>query len=121
MKSIARFVRRDGGDEDGLLIGNMFKQGAKHFKPGYVYEIQEILGELVIKEVGKSCIPRRADEDFAGICAYWASDISNLVMSAGKYLILTIDEMAQYLASTHKRTEEEMKEYVKQANERRNK
>ena len=58
-KSLARLVYRNSGvhdDNDGLIIGALMTAGKSFFRKGYVYEIQEVLGEMVIKEMGPSWI-----------------------------------------------------------------
>ena len=55
MKSVARIVTRDSENpNDGLIIGIRLDPGA--LKQGRVYEISEILGELVIKDIGPSAV-----------------------------------------------------------------
>jgi hypothetical protein len=53
IKPIARLVYRGSEKDDGIIIGVLFK-GHNFFKPNTVYELREVMGEVVIKEVGKS-------------------------------------------------------------------
>ncbi len=55
MKTVARFITRMQGKDDGLFIGSLFKGGEEFFEPNTVYEIREILGTLTIKKVGMGC------------------------------------------------------------------
>lgn len=83
MKPVARFVVRDSGEaNDGLMLGVKFKYGGKHFKQGYVYQIEEWMDELIIQEVGPSCLGRKP----------WYSDISSVLKNWAKHLWLTKNE-----------------------------
>jgi hypothetical protein len=66
VKSIARFATRhiDGkkGETD-LFLGVMFKCSTKALKPDHVYEIREILDELVIVDVGPCSDPKAWNYD----------------------------------------------------------
>lgn len=96
----ARFVVRDDGTpnsmsfikerNDGLFIGCRFKDSS--LKPGYVYEIIDILGVLTIVELGPSHIkPTMKDNHLP---TSWANGISHNLDVAGKHLFLTEQEMA---------------------------
>lgn len=50
----ARFAVRDGSS--GLLLGKSFNG---LLKPGRVYQVVDILGELVIKDMGELQVSRR--------------------------------------------------------------
>jgi hypothetical protein len=58
MKTLARLSTRGTGNDGtktvDLILGVGFKENS--LKPNFVYEIQEILGELVIKEIGPSAL-----------------------------------------------------------------
>lgn len=100
MKRIARFVVRDSDDKnDGLFIGALFKEH-NTFKKGKVYEIQEILGEFIIKEVGDSAITtKRKDSPFD---ISWGSDISTILDVCGKRFCFTMKEMINLIKSEGK-------------------
>jgi hypothetical protein len=104
-KLLARFVRRNTGnptENDGLILGNIAKAGDSFFKRGYVYEIVEILGEVVIRECGPSWIKptinsgRKVMNDGEErevqnpIC--WGSSAGHILDVVGKELILTEEE-----------------------------
>jgi len=117
MVRVARFVLRDSGDpagsnEDGLLIGSLFRnEGPKWFKPGYVYEIQECLGELVIHEVGPSWIKPSCKSgrtatyggetfEVQNQCC-WSNEIGSVLSVAGKSLVLSEDEYLSLCQGNH--------------------
>lgn len=90
MKRVARFILRasdDDPEKGGLILGSCFK-GQDHFKPSEVWEIQEIMGELVLKRVGDSHITERN-----GLIASWCMDIGAIMDMAGRYLLLTVQEL----------------------------
>jgi hypothetical protein len=60
MKQVGRFLIRggyakktDGTDSASPIIGFAFSGFEEHFKPNHLYEIVDILGELVIRDLGK--------------------------------------------------------------------
>ncbi len=95
MKRVARFVTRLQGKGDGLFIGALMGEGA--FKPNTVYEIQEILGEYVIKEVGMAC---GAGPDncvtntmSSGEAMFpWFNDVGYIIAMNGEHMFLTLAE-----------------------------
>lgn len=115
MTPIARFVLRDGGDEnDGLILGALMKAGRKIFAPGHVYEIQECMGEFIIRDVGVSWIKRtrksgrfyRLDGTVREVdndCC-WGSDAGTILTLAGKCLVLTHFEFDQLVKHDAKET-----------------
>ena len=85
MVTIARFATRhidNKPDEVDLFLGVMFKEKSKYLQPDSVYEIQECLGELVIKRIGNSAIPTE-----------WNKDISTILDYGIGGIITTIEEM----------------------------
>ena len=115
IQTVARFVTRDGGGEaeDGLLIGGLLRAGRAFFKPGYVYEIQEVLGELLIKEIGPSwikptCKSGRTLQDEEGkprevqnACC-WNNEIGSVLSIAGKCVVLSEAEYIELCNSDEK-------------------
>ena len=86
-------VRSDGGLVLGKNIRNLLK-------PGMVYEITEVLGELAVREVGESVATYRDREHAAGrtdraLSSYasWGRDPSTLVID-GDHL-LTVSEVRE--------------------------
>lgn len=71
--------------EDGLGIFVLFTGGKAHFKPGYVYELREVLDVLHVVEVG----PSHLGPDWKG------RDVNSILRENGKLLALTVDEWAQ--------------------------
>ena len=84
IKSVARFViRPDGnGQDDKLILGCSFNAGV--LKPGCVYEIQEFLGQLVIREIGPSSCGYSHKNTKGGIS--WCND-ANQIIHGGTHLL----------------------------------
>jgi len=86
VNNVARFVTRPsqpGNNEckPDIFVGVCVKNQSS-LKPNTVYEIKECFGELIIKEVGESCI----DEDV------WSWSIGVIMKSYGNKMVLTKDE-----------------------------
>lgn len=95
MKRVARFVTRLQGKADGLFVGALM--GERAFKPNTVYEIQEVFGEHVIKEIGMACGAGDdncvTDTMSSGKAMFhWGQEIGNILESHGKYMFLTLEE-----------------------------
>jgi len=93
MKHQARLIVRDGGPEDGMIIGTRLK-GQTLFKPGHVYGVDEILDTVIIKDLGLSAIKNSFVDAAIGGC--WGNDVSYLLDCAGKCLFLTEKEYEEY-------------------------
>lgn len=93
---IARIVTRpsnDAGTECDLLIGTMYASCAGKLKPNTVYEVQDFLDTLTLVEVGKSVIsPVKSSDSPIGVT--WFSSFEDVVMRAGKYLLISEKEFA---------------------------
>ena len=95
MKRVARFVTRLQGKGDGLFVGSLTNEGA--FKPNTVYEIHEVLGEYVIKEIGMACgagndncVTNTMSSGEAMF--HWGCEIGDLLGMHGKHILLTLEE-----------------------------
>lgn len=101
-KSVGRIVIRpknENGDDDKLILGCSFNAGV--LKPGYVYEIQQILGQIVIREIGKSSCGFTHKNTKGGIS--WGND-ANQIITYGTHLLSD----KEYQENIHDdRTEEE--------------
>lgn len=94
MKVQARFVFRESSDaNDGLGLAFLFR-GQTTFKKGVVYELYDFDGEVILKEVGPSCVPVdmlvRQPKQLQNCC--WGNGLSELVLVGEKYLCLTQNE-----------------------------
>lgn len=94
MRLQARIVFRESSDaNDGLGLAFLFK-GQTEFKKGVVYELYSFDGEVIMKEVGPSCVPvdmlKRQPMQLQN-CS-WANGLGDLVMVSEKYLCLTQTE-----------------------------
>jgi hypothetical protein len=100
-KSLGRFVIRPNfdGSDDKVILGVSFNAGV--FKPGFVYEIQTILGQIMIKEIGESSCKMTYKDTKGGIS--WCND-ANQIITHGTHLLTD----SEYQENIHDdRTEEE--------------
>ncbi len=88
METIARMVVRDEGDGTARLGLTVLFKSQTFFKPGKVYEFVEILGEILIKEVGDSWIKRSVE----GRHVCWGNSIDGILNGAGNTISLTEEE-----------------------------
>ncbi len=58
MNILGRFIVRPEGDGSRLMVGMMIP-GNGVIRPGVVYELREVLGEVVLKEVGEPHMDKR--------------------------------------------------------------
>ena len=93
MKAVGRFIFRGCDDKDGLIIGASFR--SHDFKPNTVYEIRDVVGELMVCEVGESIIAGR-DETYheAPSRDTWGSAIGDILANHGAELMLSRAEYA---------------------------
>lgn len=88
IKPIARLVRPDRSDKnDGMVLMALLPGGNTLFKKGYVYQLDEVMGELVLQEVGPSHVPKK------GPFISWCSDISEIQEHLKKMLFLSKKEV----------------------------
>ena len=90
MKQVARFVCRptnEGKADVGIFL--CFKQN-EELQPNRVYEIQEILGELVIKDIGPSILTDPCANGPNG--AGWARAYGEQLSVFGATSLLTQEE-----------------------------
>lgn len=66
-------------DRRGLLLGKSF---GNIFEPGVLYQVNEILDEFMIRELGKTAMPKDARY---GPTPTWANAASD-IMESGKHL-----------------------------------
>lgn len=101
IKSVGRFIHRGCDENDGLIIGAAFK--GNPFKPNTVYEIVDVLGELVIREVGESFILGKNDKPpYPRYGDTWGSSVDQILSAHGKYLMLTRIEYMQQQIVEHR-------------------
>jgi hypothetical protein len=95
MKTIARFTPRPGDPQGALVLGYLFEHGKQFLKQGRVYEIQEFLGELIIKDIGPSAMEiGPVGSSFYNHYPNWYSGVDAIVTD-GRHL-LTQDEYDSY-------------------------
>ena len=96
MNKVARFVTRGTGNDGlgpvDLILGTAFIDSV--LKPNRVYEIQKIMGELIIVDVGPSALKMRNGMFFTK----WTDSVDDILSHLGTpaYFILTEKESTQY-------------------------
>ena len=80
--NMIRFViRKDGGLVLGKVIPCELNQNTLPFKPDTIYEISEIIGEFLVREVG----PSNIQEPNAGYQPNWGLS-ANEIIEGGQHL-----------------------------------
>ena len=89
MDTLGRFVVRpqDGGD---LILGSMYKHQIG-LLPGHIYEIREVLDELVLVDVGKAAIGMTQKD--SKITPNWGWDANKILECGGNRYLLTEKEV----------------------------
>lgn len=91
MHKIARFTIRPEGDKGSIILGAMFNlpSAQQALKAGIIYEIREIMGELVVVEIGESELQLDANRTSVS----WNHSVNDILECGGKYIFLTKDEI----------------------------
>lgn len=98
ISTIARIVTRPVDakrKEVDLFIGVAIK-GQKELKPNRVYELREVLGEIMLVDLGPSAIG--LDQSDSVLATNWSHGIGNVLGSAGNSVVLTKDEALKQIA-----------------------
>lgn len=84
LKRVGRIVIRpdENGEDEKLILGCSFNTGV--LKPGFVYEIQELLGQIIIREIGESSCGYSHQNTKGGIS--WCND-ANQIIRTGTHLL----------------------------------
>lgn len=101
MKPVARFAVREGDGK--LILGvNLVGHGSP-LKPGVVYQVEDVLGELVIREIGPCAIgptintPDKSHDSCWGHKAGMIIAYGYHLMTEGEYHWLCEDSTRQHL------------------------
>lgn len=91
MNKVARFTLRPNDDKADLILGVMFSSpdAQKHLKAEKIYEIVEIMGELMIREVGPAALKLKDSM----LDVSWYTDINYILDAAKGTFILTEKEI----------------------------
>jgi len=104
-KPIARLIFRKSEDQANLILGSCFK-GQDRFKGNEVWQVEEILGELMLRKVGESIVGETGNTSH--IQCSWMNSVDQILEVAGKYLFLTTEEYkAQRVIEERKSRKEE--------------
>jgi hypothetical protein len=85
-RSLARLWVRGGGPKDGVILGVTFKGTRNVLKANHVYELREVMGEVILKDLGPSWLGNKPKDPAYGRTIGDVFDIS------GKYFGLTKEE-----------------------------
>ncbi len=96
IKSIARIVTRPSPDGEQPDMGICLFTKESGLKGNMIYEIQEFLGEFMLREIGPSPMSGKTPEDRMGMPC-WGQDLSTVVNIGGKYIILSTAELRALL------------------------
>ena len=95
-RPLARFWVRGCDANDGLLVGITFKGTRDLFKANHLYELQEVMGDIILKDLGPSWLGNKPRDPAYG------QTIGNVVDRSGKYLILSKEEYTSMVPSFDK-------------------
>lgn len=109
---IARIVVRDNGPKQppGLFVGSLFKN-QRFFKPGRVYEVEDIMGEITIRDVGPSIMGTTPKNSL--VPSNWNHAIGLILDVVGKYLFLSRAEYKEVCAADNPKIPKRMKRKAK--------
>lgn len=99
MAMLARFIYRCDGQNGGLFIGAGVK-GQAFFEHNSVYEISEILGQTMLKKVGKSIIREQQeiqDDSLDLPNINWGWKVNDIISDGGREIWLTREEYEQVM------------------------
>lgn len=99
MNTLARLVYRCDGKNGGIFIG-AGAIGQNFFEHNAVYEVVEILGQTMIRKLGKSTIREvhEATDDSLEIpCINWGWRIDDIIDEGGRDLWLTREEYVKII------------------------
>jgi hypothetical protein len=105
MKPIARFVFRCENGKANIILGTCFKN-EDIFKDNNVWQIEEVLGELVLKNLGPGIIGSTSKDSIMLGCN-WQQSINDLLDGCGNYLFLTREEFKSQVEKEEKEKENE--------------
>lgn len=90
MRRIARIITRPNGEnqEPDIIIGVCSKNSG--LEGNKVYELQEINGEVVFKEIGESWMTINYNPETG--TDGWSSDIGSIMRNIGNKLLLSKEE-----------------------------
>jgi hypothetical protein len=101
IRRVARFVTRpnlEGIADLGIIMPCI---GQSELQGGKVYEIIEVLGELLVREVGDTFVGQTINQHvFLNFC--WGNDIGSVLRCAGKDLALSKDEYLEIHPNSRK-------------------
>lgn len=86
LRPVARLWVRGCNKDDSMILGTAFKGTQNVLKANTVYEITNVVGDLILREVGPSCVGNQPDKPGYGLSAEVIKD------GSGKDIMLTEDE-----------------------------
>jgi hypothetical protein len=85
-RPVARLWVRGSDKNDGMILGTAFKGTRNVLKANTVYEITNVMGDLILREFGPSCVGNQPDKPGYGLSA------EVIKKGSGKDILLTEDE-----------------------------
>jgi hypothetical protein len=96
MEVLGRFVIRPKGDGKGdLILGALTTAQGEFLKPGVIYQFKEILGTLMVVELGPAAIGDKVvpDKPVTRLMPVsWMSDVG-IILNCGNRHLLTKSEL----------------------------
>lgn len=95
IRPLARLWVRGCDPNDGIILGVTFKRTRNSLKANHVYELREVLGEIVLKDLGPSWLGNRPGDPAYG------QTLDGVLAKAEKYLVLTKKEYMTLVKETY--------------------
>jgi hypothetical protein len=101
MRTIARFVTRSNprhpsGWDMGIMMPLLSAAENQKLQPNKVYEIINVMDQLVIKEVGDCCMDHPEIREPWMPALTWESSISQILCCISNLFMLTIEELIDW-------------------------
>jgi hypothetical protein len=99
MKTIARIVTRPNkehpaGWDIGIVMPYKSAGNISQLKPNHIYELVDIMGQLVFREVGECCMSDTSTLLEPGLT--WAAELEHIIHCMYNVFVLTKQEFLNY-------------------------
>lgn len=107
MRTIARFVTRPNpehpsGWDIGIVKPFISAGPIQQLKPNKIYEIMDIMDQMIIKEVGDCCMDHPEIRETWMPALTWGSAIDHIICCIGELYMLTTAELIDYKSKRNK-------------------
>ena len=101
MKILGRFATRDDHDENHPVLVLGAVMASELIKPGHVYQLEEILGEIVVRDMGLSSInmdERKRMEDAGKVYPWinWNHSVNSILSGGDGAHLMTAEEYSKF-------------------------